>query len=106
MHKLASELFGMKYRSGTLILLCVGALMLSGGCSLTEKVFGKKYKNERKMENQQEEFGKTYEALKEAHWNRQPKRTQEMMKESKKRARKLNRSKREPWWKRLLGIDK
>ena len=96
----------MKRRTGLIIVLLFSALMINNGCSLTRKVFGEKYKNERKMEQQEKESAQKYEMLKEAHFNRQPERTQEMMKESRKRNKKMKRSRRAPWWKRLLGIDK
>ncbi len=97
----------MKRRTGLIVLLVLfSTLMINNSCSLTRKMFGEKYKNERKMEQQEKESAKNYEKLREAHINRQPERTQEMMKESRKRNEKMKRSRRAPWWKRLLGIDK
>ncbi|MDZ7743203.1 MAG: hypothetical protein U5Q03_16070 [Bacteroidota bacterium] len=96
----------MKRRTGLIIVLLFSALMINNGCSLTRKMFGERYKNERKMQQQEKESAKTYEKIKEVHFNRQPERTQEMMKESRKRNKQLKRSRQAPWWKRLLGIDK
>lgn len=44
------------------------------------------------------------EAAKQKHIDMQSERTKEMMKRTKKRSRKINRKKKEAFWKKILGL--
>ncbi|MCD4773676.1 MAG: hypothetical protein K8R41_09885 [Bacteroidales bacterium] len=46
----------------------------------------------------------TRETAKQKHIDLQSERTKEMMRKSKKHSKKLNRKKKEPFWKKLLGL--
>jgi hypothetical protein len=76
-------------------------------CATVGKMFNKNYASEKVMKEQEKESkhsDKDYKKLKKAQFNRQPKETQEMIKKSKKKARKKNRYKTERWWKKVLGL--
>lgn len=56
------------------------------------------------MKKSDKEQSALYQQARKEHWEKQSERSKKMMSDRKKRSKKLNKFKREPWWKKLLGI--
>ena len=90
----------MKYLR-ILIFLCL--LSLLSNCNFIRSVT--KMDRAEKIEQQMEKEGlKVREDAKKEHFEMQSERSKEMMKKTKKRSRVINNKKKEPFWKKLLGL--
>lgn len=79
------------------LILLLG--VLSSSCRSSKQ---QRYAEKTQVEIEQENK-KMVEEYHEYHYNRQADETQKMMKESKKRAKKVNRKKQESFWDRLFN---
>lgn len=87
------------------IAIIISFLLLISGCSLIDKITGQK--KETKEEAYMQYHGKeerSYDDAKDKHIDLQSEKTLEMMKKTKKRSRQINKSKKESWIKRFLGL--
>ena len=84
-----------------LFFLCL--LSLLSNCNFIRSVT--KMDRAEKIEQQMEKEGlKVREDAKKKHFEMQSERSKEMMKKTKKRSRVINNKKKEPFWKKLLGL--
>ena len=91
----------MKIRTTFIIIFLLSAVLLSSCRSRRDtKQQRQAYNTEDQMEKDSEQAS---EDFREYHYDLQADKTQEMMKASKKRNKKLKKSKREPFFKRLFG---
>lgn len=87
-----------------IIVLVAGLCIITPGCSTVNRMFSKSYKAEQAMKKSDKEQSALYQQARKEHWEKQSERSKKMMSDRKKRSKKLNKFKREPWWKKLLGI--
>ncbi len=84
-------------------LLILMVCTMLGSCSLFNGGLSNR-KSEKAMAQQDTEMSASYRQAKQSHYDKQSERSQEMMKQTRKKNKKINRGKTEPWWKKVLGL--